>query len=99
VCFKKSITGDEHAYEHCFGIRGWKVLALSSAYYRGERFISVNFWMRSDTLVEKRSIRTHENSQYLPGFTYSRTFCATSDMQSAVENSDIIFVAFQRLFP
>ncbi|MGJ8690057.1 MAG: NAD(P)H-dependent glycerol-3-phosphate dehydrogenase [Gammaproteobacteria bacterium] len=52
----------------------------------------VNFWMRSDTLVEEVN-RTHENSQYLPGFTLHDNVVATSDMQSAVENSDIIFVA------
>ena len=58
----------------------------------GQNGYRVNFWMRSDTLVDEVN-RTHENSQYLPGYILHDNVVATSDMRSAVEHSDIIFVA------
>lgn len=57
----------------------------------------VNFWMRSETLVEEVNSK-HENSQYLPGYTLHENVVATSNMQNAVQNSDIIFVAVPSAF-
>lgn len=52
----------------------------------------VNFWMRSEALVEEVN-RTHENSQYLPGYQLHDNVRAYHDMQAAVQDSEVIFVA------
>lgn len=52
----------------------------------------VNFWMRNETLVNEVN-QTHENSRYLPGYRLHDNVVAVHDMQHAVENSDVIFVA------
>ena len=52
----------------------------------------VNFWMRSEVLVEEVN-RTHENTQYLPGYVVHENVRAFHDMQAAVQDSEVIFVA------
>ncbi len=52
----------------------------------------VLFWMRSEELVAEVNDR-HENSQYLPGYVLAGNVVATHDMKTAVEDSDVIFVA------
>lgn len=53
---------------------------------------SVKFWMRSEALVSEVN-RSHENAQYLPGYRLHENVVAYSDMRSAVEDSEIVFVA------
>ncbi|MCB1664326.1 MAG: NAD(P)H-dependent glycerol-3-phosphate dehydrogenase [Pseudomonadales bacterium] len=52
----------------------------------------VKFWMRNQTLVDEVN-NTHENSQYLPGYALHENVRAYSDMQQAVTDSSVIFVA------
>lgn len=52
----------------------------------------VKFWMRNQTLVDEVN-NTHENSQYLPGYALHENVRAYSDMQQAVTDSRVIFVA------
>ena len=58
----------------------------------GQNGYRVKFWMRSETLVEEVNTK-HENSQYLPGYTLNENVVGYADMQAAVEDSDVIFVA------
>ncbi|MCG8413259.1 MAG: NAD(P)H-dependent glycerol-3-phosphate dehydrogenase [Pseudomonadales bacterium] len=53
---------------------------------------SVMFWMRSEELVQEVNEK-HENSQYLPGYKLSELVVATHDMEAAVADSDLVFVA------
>ncbi|MDO8271803.1 MAG: NAD(P)H-dependent glycerol-3-phosphate dehydrogenase [Gammaproteobacteria bacterium] len=52
----------------------------------------VNFWMRSEALVAEVN-QTHENSQYLPGYHLHENVVAKHNMQEAVVNAEVIFVA------
>ncbi len=52
----------------------------------------VMFWMRSSQVVDDVN-RQHQNLQYLPGYELNRKVVASADMQAAVADSDIIFVA------
>ncbi len=52
----------------------------------------VNFWMRSEALVAEVN-QTHENSQYLPGYRLHENVVAKHNMQEAVANAEVIFVA------
>ncbi len=52
----------------------------------------VMFWMRSSQVVDDVN-RQHQNPQYLPGYELNRKVVASTDMQAAVADSDIIFVA------
>lgn len=52
----------------------------------------VLFWMRSDEQVDQVN-EHHENAQYLPGYELSKRVVATEDMQIAVTDSRVIFVA------
>lgn len=52
----------------------------------------VKFWMRNQSLVDEVNT-AHENSQYLPGYPLHENVRAYSDMQQAVTNSRVIFVA------
>ena len=52
----------------------------------------VHFWMRSEELVQEVN-ESHENSHYLPGYKLSENVIATHDMESAVADSDLVFVA------
>ncbi|MCB1650068.1 MAG: NAD(P)H-dependent glycerol-3-phosphate dehydrogenase [Pseudomonadales bacterium] len=52
----------------------------------------VKFWMRNQSLVDEVN-STHENSQYLPGYPLHENVRAYSDMQQAVTDSRVIFVA------
>ncbi|MDP1929838.1 MAG: NAD(P)H-dependent glycerol-3-phosphate dehydrogenase [Gammaproteobacteria bacterium] len=52
----------------------------------------VNFWMRSEVLVEEVN-QIHENPQYLPGYRLHENVVAYHDMQKAVANAEVIFVA------
>ncbi len=52
----------------------------------------VNFWMRNEELVNEVN-QTHENPHYLPGYSLNENVVAFHDMQKAVENSEVIFVA------
>ena len=52
----------------------------------------VMFWMRSSQVVDDVN-RQHQNPQYLPGYELNRKVVASADMQAAVADSDIIFVA------
>ncbi|MEY3667089.1 MAG: hypothetical protein RL572_629 [Pseudomonadota bacterium] len=52
----------------------------------------VNFWMRSELLVDEVN-RTHQNSQYLPGYVLHDNVSAFHDMQLAVRDAEVIFVA------
>lgn len=52
----------------------------------------VNFWMRSEALVDEVN-RTHENPQYLPGYRLHENVRAYHDMSKAVANAEVIFVA------
>ena len=58
----------------------------------GQNGYRVKFWMRSEALVEEVNTK-HENSQYLPGYALHENVVGFSDMQAAVEDSDVIFVA------
>jgi glycerol-3-phosphate dehydrogenase (NAD(P)+) len=58
----------------------------------GQNGYRVKFWMRSETLVDEVNTK-HENSQYLPGYTLDENVVGYADMQAAVEDSDVIFVA------
>jgi len=53
---------------------------------------SVKFWMRSPESVQAIN-EQHENPQYLPGYELSPLVVATEDMQEAVAEADVIFVA------
>jgi glycerol-3-phosphate dehydrogenase (NAD(P)+) len=52
----------------------------------------VQFWMRSDGLVDELNSQ-HENTQYLPGYTISKRVIATENMVEAVSDANAIFVA------
>ena len=52
----------------------------------------VMLWMRSSQVVDDVN-RQHQNPQYLPGYELNRKVVASIDMQVAVADSDIIFVA------
>lgn len=52
----------------------------------------VLFWMRSEELAAEVN-KTHENSHYLPGYELSTNVTATHDMESAVADSELVFVA------
>ena len=52
----------------------------------------VNFWMRSEVLVAEVN-QTRENSQYLPGYRLHENVVAMHNMQEAVANAEVIFVA------
>ena len=52
----------------------------------------VRFWMRSEELANEVN-RSHENSQYLPGYPLDHLVVATHDMAIAVGGSEVIFVA------
>ena len=52
----------------------------------------VMLWMRSSQVVDDVN-RQHQNLQYLPGYELNRKVVASADMQAAVADSDIIFVA------
>ncbi|MBL6746883.1 MAG: NAD(P)H-dependent glycerol-3-phosphate dehydrogenase [Pseudomonadales bacterium] len=52
----------------------------------------VNFWMRSEELVDQVN-ELHENSQYLPGYKLNERVKATHDMAEAVSDCNVIFVA------
>ena len=52
----------------------------------------VQFWMRSDELVDELNSR-HENIHYLPGYIISERVVATENMKEAVADASIIFVA------
>jgi glycerol-3-phosphate dehydrogenase (NAD(P)+) len=52
----------------------------------------VRFWMRSEELANEVN-RSHENSQYLPGYPLDHLVVATHDMATAVGGSEVIFVA------
>lgn len=52
----------------------------------------VNFWMRSEELVDQVNER-HENPQYLPGYKLNERVKATHDMADAVSDCSVIFVA------
>ncbi|MES3008120.1 MAG: NAD(P)H-dependent glycerol-3-phosphate dehydrogenase [Pseudomonadota bacterium] len=52
----------------------------------------VNFWMRSEALVAEVN-QTHENPQYLPGYRLHENVVANHNMQEAVANAEVIFVA------
>ena len=52
----------------------------------------VAFWMRSEDIANEVN-KTHENSQYLPGYSLSENVVATHEMEAAVADSDLVFVA------
>lgn len=52
----------------------------------------VNFWMRNKALVDQVNA-THENAQYLPGYTLHQDVTATDDIEQAVSGSRLVFVA------
>lgn len=52
----------------------------------------VRFWMRSDVLAAEVN-RTRENARYLPGYQLHENIVATHDMQEAVTDAELIFVA------
>ncbi len=52
----------------------------------------VSFWMRSGNLARVIN-ETHENPQYLPGHPVNESIAATNDMETAVQDSQLIFVA------
>lgn len=57
-----------------------------------ENGYDVRFWMRSDEMAAGIN-RNHENPQYLPGYALNQRVVATTDMDEAVRDSDVIFVA------
>jgi len=57
-----------------------------------ENGCEVTFWMRSEELVADVN-QYHENTQYLPGYILNKGVIATNNMQTAVESSELIFVA------
>jgi len=52
----------------------------------------LSFWMR-DADVAHCVNTTHKNSQYLPGYVLNERVRATADMEAAVSNAEVIFVA------
>ncbi len=52
----------------------------------------VRQWMRSPEQAEAMN-RTHINERYLPEYTVSEDILAVSDLDAAIENTDLIFVA------
>ncbi|MFT4863372.1 MAG: glycerol-3-phosphate dehydrogenase (NAD(P)+) [Pseudohongiellaceae bacterium] len=52
----------------------------------------VSFWIRSQDQADEIN-NSHENSQYLPGYTLNDSVVATLDMAEAVNGSSIIFIA------
>ena len=57
----------------------------------------VNFWMRNEALVNEVNT-THQNSQYLPGYPINPNVLACHDMQLAVAESELVFVAVPSAF-
>jgi len=53
--FKKLLLAERNMpMKHCFRVLGGGSFGtIIAKYYRGERFIALNFWSRSDTLVEE----------------------------------------------
>lgn len=57
-----------------------------------ENGFDVHFWMRNDALVKEVNA-THENPHYLPGYQLNKRVVAYHDMQEAVQDAALIFVA------
>lgn len=53
---------------------------------------AVHFWMRDPKVAEAVNA-SHENANYLPGYTLSERVRATHDMVEAVTGAEVIFVA------
>src|SRR5690606_20711115 len=52
----------------------------------------VKFWMRNEELVAQVN-QTHENPHYLPGYRLHDNVVAYHDMEQAVSDSEVVFVA------
>lgn len=57
-----------------------------------ENGFAVNFWMRSRDLVDQVNA-TRENPRYLPGYRLHEGVQATDDLEQAVRDSRLVFVA------
>ncbi|MBL4819668.1 MAG: NAD(P)H-dependent glycerol-3-phosphate dehydrogenase [Gammaproteobacteria bacterium] len=57
-----------------------------------ENNFDVYFWMRSEEMT-KQINEKRENTQYLPGYKLNKRVIATNDMETAVRDADIIFIA------
>lgn len=57
-----------------------------------ENGFDVYFWMRSKEMA-KQVNEERENTQYLPGYELNQRVTATNDMETAVKDANIIFVA------
>ncbi len=57
----------------------------------------VNFWMRNEALVADVNAH-HENAQYLPGYELHPNVVAYHNMEAAVSQSELVFVAVPSAF-
>lgn len=62
------------------------------AYLLATNYDSVKLWVRDDAVVESINTR-HENLKYAPGTVLPSAIHATSDMEEAMRDSELIFVS------